>query len=103
MVGKYEWCLVLLRLIMLYSIKCFPLSVVRMWTAMYAVITANKCFLPDVKGAERNKWDSIWWDFRQASCMIIEQEFTQKQPYFVINILAYKEQIYKHSLILLIG
>lgn len=62
----------------------------------------NKCFLPDVKGTERNKWDNIWWDFRQVSCVIIEQEFIEKQPYFVVNILAYKEQIYKHSLILII-
>lgn len=35
--------------------------------------------------------------------MIIEHEFTQKQPYFVVNILAYKEQIYKHSLIFLLN
>lgn len=25
--------------------------------------------------------------------MIIKHEFTQKQPYFVVNILAYKEHI----------
>jgi len=69
---------------------------------MYAVITASKCFLPDVKGAERNKWDSIQWDFRQVNCVIIEHKFTQKQPCFMVNVIAYKQQVYKYSLILLL-
>lgn len=42
------------------------------------------------------KWDSIGCVFRWVNFAIIEHELTQK--HFVGNLLAYKEQLYTHSL-----
>lgn len=41
---------------MLYSMKCFPLSIVTVWTAKYGVMAVSKSFLPGVKELkERNE------------------------------------------------